>query len=48
MFKGIGALPQRAKMGWVITQTLLAQFVLILTLFALVIIMDGAELCNFI
>ena len=26
MFKGIGALPQRAKSGWVYTQTLLAQF----------------------
>ena len=25
MFKGIGALPQRAKSGWVYTQTLLAQ-----------------------
>lgn len=25
MFKGLGALPQRAKKGWVITQTLLAQ-----------------------
>ncbi len=25
MFKGIGALPQRANSGWVYTQTLLAQ-----------------------
>jgi len=25
MFKGIGALPQRAQSGWVYTQTLLAQ-----------------------
>ena len=25
MYKGIGALPQRAKSGWVYTQTLLAQ-----------------------
>ncbi|WP_274939924.1 hypothetical protein [Chordicoccus furentiruminis] len=25
MFKGIGALPQRAEIGWVYTQTLLAQ-----------------------
>jgi len=28
MFKGIGALPQRAKSGWVYTQTLLAQNVI--------------------
>ncbi len=27
MFKGIGALPQRAKSGWVYTQTLLAKYV---------------------
>lgn len=27
MFKGLGALPQRANIGWVYTQTLLAQFV---------------------
>ena len=26
MFKGIGALPQRVKSGWVYTQTLLAQY----------------------
>lgn len=28
MFKGLGALPQRAEIGWVYTQTLLAQFII--------------------
>lgn len=42
MFKGIGVLPQRAKTGWVYTQTLLAQFIVTLQS----ILFDDVEKCR--